>query len=148
MRSTKKAFGSPIATRELSRTDTGGKVTIELGRPLRRGTHEFECPYRIRGLGHAKVGRAYGIDSVQALQLSFEAVRLELKPYADNLAWLGARGETGFPQFVSYSFGKAFTQRAERMLDRELERVSRRLAQRAIGKGGRLRQRRTREPSN
>jgi hypothetical protein len=71
-------FKSPIAIRHLARTDTGAAVTVQLGRPRRRRTGEFECPYRVRGLGRAKIGRALGEDSVQALQLAFEAVRLEL----------------------------------------------------------------------
>ncbi|HEU4690981.1 MAG TPA: hypothetical protein VFS23_21580 [Vicinamibacterales bacterium] len=116
-----------IAIRELVRSHVGTKVTIELYKPHRRSTGEFECPYRIRGLGRPKVGCAFGEDSIQALQLSFEAVRLELAPYAHGLEWFGALGETGFPQFVPYSLGAAFTRRVNGIVEREVEREVHRL---------------------
>jgi hypothetical protein len=126
-----KKFKSPIATRHLARTDTGAAVTVQLGRPRRRRTGEFECPYRVRGLGRAKIGRALGEDSVQALQLAFEAVRLELEPHAAMLTWYGALGETGFPQYVPYTLGGRFRKRLEAMVNREIEREGRRLERRS-----------------
>lgn len=127
----KPTSGAVIATRELVRSDAGSKVTIELYEPRRRPTGEFECPYRIRGLGRPRRGRAYGEDSIQALQLSFEAVRLELEPYAEGLEWFGAPGETGFPRFVPYGMGRALTKRINALVDREVEREVRRLKARA-----------------
>ena len=125
-------FKSPlIATRHLTRTDTGAAVTVHLGRPRRRRTGEFESPYRVRGLGRVKIGRALGEDSVQALQLAFEAVRLELEPHAAILTWFGELGETGFPQYVPYIFGARFRKRLEAMVNREIEREARRLEQRS-----------------
>jgi hypothetical protein len=122
---------SPIATRHLARTDTGAAVTVQLGIPRGRRTGEFECPYRVRGFGRAKIGRALGEDSVQALQLAFEAVRLELEPHAAILTWYGARGETGFPQYVPYTFGARFRKRLETMVNREIDREARRLENRS-----------------
>jgi hypothetical protein len=124
-------FKFPIATRHLARTDTGAAVTVQLGRPRVRRTGEFECPYRVRGLGRAKIGRALGEDSVQALQLAFEAVRLELEPHVAILTWYGARGETRFPQYVPYSLGGRFRKRLEIMVNREIEREARRLKHRS-----------------
>jgi|SRR5688572_6929616 len=124
-------FKSPIATRHLARTDTGAAVTVQLGRPRRRRTGEFECPYFVRGLGRAKVGRALGEDSVQALQLAFEALRLEHEPHAAILTWYGELGETGFPQYVPYAFGARFRKRLEAMVNREIEREARRLEHRS-----------------
>ena len=124
-------FKSPIATRHLTRTDTGAAVTVQLARPRRRRTGEFECPYRVRGLGRAKIGRALGEDSVQALQLGFEALRLELEPHAAILTWYGELGETGSPQYVPYAFGARFRKRLEAMVKREIEREARRLIHRS-----------------
>lgn len=121
----------PIATRHLARSDTGAPVTVQLGRPRRRRTGEFECRYRVRGLGRARMGRALGEDSVQALQLAFEAVRLELEPHAAILTWYGAHGETGFPQYVPYSLGGRFRKRLEAMITREIDREVRRLEHRS-----------------
>lgn len=122
---------SPIATRHLARTDTGATVTVQLARPRRRRTGEFECRYRVRGLGRVKISRALGEDSVQALQLAFEAVRLELEPHAAILTWYGARGEIGFPQYVPYTFGARFRKRLEVIVSREIEREARRLEHRS-----------------
>jgi hypothetical protein len=127
-------FKSPIATRHLGRTDTGAAVTVQLGRPRGQRTGEFECRYRVRGLGRIKVGRALGEDSVQALQLAFEAVRLELEPHAATLTWYGEPGETGFPQYVPYAFGGRFRKRLEAMVSREIEREVRRLEHRSKAK--------------
>ena len=124
-------FKSPIATRHLARTDTGAAVTVQLARPRQRRTGEFECPYRLRGLGRVKLGRALGEDSVQALQLAFEAVRLELEPHAATLSWYGERGETGFPQYVPYTFGGRFRKRLEAMVRREIEREAEQLEHRS-----------------
>jgi hypothetical protein len=127
-------FKAAIATRHFVRTDSGAAVTVQLGRPRRRRTNEFECPYRVRGLGRLKVGRALGEDSVQALQLAFEAVRQELEPYAATLTLDGEPGETGFPQFVPYSLGGRFRKRLEAMLNREIEREARRLERRSVAR--------------
>ena len=126
-----KKFKSPIATRHLARTDTGATVTVQLGRPRRRRTGEFESPYRVRGLGRVKISQALGEDSVQALQLAFEAVRLELERHAAILTWYGEHGETGFPQYVPYSLGGRFRKRLEAMVNREIEREARRLEHRS-----------------
>lgn len=124
-------FTAPIATRHLARSDTGARVTVQLGRPRRRRTGEYECPCRVRGLGPARIGRALGEDSVQALQLVFEAVRLELEPHAAILTWFGAHGETGFPRDVPYSLGSRFRKRVETTIDHEIEREARRLERRS-----------------
>ena len=122
MASSRAIFKSPIAARHLARTDTGTGVTVEFGRPHARRTGEFECPYRVRGLGRIKVGSALGEDSVQALQLAFEAVRLELEPYGAAVSWYGVAGETGFPHYVPYAFGTRVRKRLEAVLRREIER--------------------------
>lgn len=70
-------------------------------------------------------------NSVQAPQLAFEAVRLELEPHAAVLTWYGEHGETGLPQYVPYMFGGRFRKRLEAMVDREIEREARRLEQRS-----------------
>ena len=124
-------FTSPIAARHLVRTDTGTGVSVELGRPRARRTGEFECPYRVRGLGRIRIGRALGEDSVQALQLAFEAVRLELEPHVAALSWYGMAGETGFPHYVPYALGARFRKRLETVLSREIEREVRRLKRRS-----------------
>ena len=125
-------FKSPIATRYLARADTGAAVIVQLGLQRRCRTGEFECPYRVRGLGRAKIGRALGEDSVQALQLAFEALRLELEPHATILTWYGGEpGEIGFPQYVPYALGGRFRKRLEAQLSREIVREARRLERRS-----------------
>jgi hypothetical protein len=72
-----------------------------------------------------------GEDSVQALQLAFEAVRQELEHHAAVVTWNGEPGETGFPQYVPYLFGGRFRKRLEATIDRAMERETRRLKRRS-----------------
>jgi hypothetical protein len=113
-------LGPVIARRELARVGSSRPVMVEIGKPRRRRTGEWACPYRIRGLGHAAVKHAYGEDAVQALQLAFDGVRVHLEPHGTRLSWVGEAGFTGFPRFVPYSFGRAFSRRVERFIEREL----------------------------
>lgn len=68
---------------------------------------------------------------MQAFQLALEAVRLELEPHATALSWYGEPGETGFPQYVPYTFGGRFRKRLEAIVHREVEREAARLERRS-----------------
>ena len=100
--------------------------------PRRRRTGEWACPYRIRGLRRRRARRAFGEDAVQALELVFQAIRLELEPYGSELSWVGEPGETGFARFFGDIFGPAVSRRIGRLIDRELEKEGRRLKRGAL----------------
>ena len=52
-------------------------MVVEIGRPF-QANPEWRCPYRIRGAGLRRTRYACGEDAIQALLLSFVAVRAEL----------------------------------------------------------------------
>jgi hypothetical protein len=130
-----KEFGPVIASRELSRPKGGPPVLVEIGKPRRRRTGEWECQYRIRGLKRQRLRRALGEDAVQALELVFQAIRIELEEQGSDLTWTGEPGETGFTRFFPDVFGPAVRHRVERLIDRELAREGRRLKRRSIKLG-------------
>ena len=120
-------FGTVVAARHLVTVDDERPVTVELGVPRRRRTGEWACPYRIRGLGRARSRQAFGEDSIQALHLALELVRLELEPFRAQLAWAdGEPGELFFPRYVPYYFGERFARKLGDMLDREIHREGQR----------------------
>jgi hypothetical protein len=124
-------FGTIIATRRLAQASSKQPVTVELGRPRRRRTGEWACPYRIRGLVKDRSGLAYGVDSVQALHLALEAIRLDLEPFRAQLTWFrGEPGELFLPRYVPYYFGEAFALKLGKLIDEELRRENRRIRER------------------
>jgi hypothetical protein len=127
-----RSLGQVIASRELSHAASGAPVVVEIGVPRLRRTGEWACPYRIRGLKPAGVRRALGEDAVQALDLVFQAIRVELELYGSELSWLGKRGETGFSRFFPDVFGPKVRHRIHRLIDRELESEGRRLKRRTV----------------
>jgi len=70
---------------------------VEIGRPRKsRGRDEYYCPYRIRGVGDEGVRAAYGVDSIQSLQLVMHAVGSALAARKD-LRFFGNE-DPGFPK--------------------------------------------------
>jgi hypothetical protein len=120
-------LGPAIAERRLVHVDDKRPVTVELGKPRRRRTGEWACPYRIRGLGRVRTRQAFGEDSIQALHLALELVRLELEPFRVQLGLAdGEPGELFFPRYVPYYLGEKFARKLGDMMDREIHREGQR----------------------
>ena len=118
-----RTFRQVIASRELSRTASDEPVLIEIGVPRRRKVGEWACPYRIQGLGKRGTRYAFGIDSVQALQVVQQAIWADLQPYSQQLAWLGQQGFTGFFRFYpAHVLGLDNASRVEAAIDREIHK--------------------------
>ena len=94
----------PIAVRELEAAGAGDElrpVFVRFGRPERDPAPggDWQCAFQITGLGEDDVECAFGVDSVQALQLAFQAVGARLfaaDGRGQSITWLGMR-EVGFP---------------------------------------------------
>jgi hypothetical protein len=83
-----------IAERELGIAgDPSARVTVRIGRPYRRATGEWACPFQFVGLSASGCTAAYGEDGVQALQLGLEMIRILLAASGKDLVW----NEEGFP---------------------------------------------------
>lgn len=90
----KYELGEVIAERELQlkANGHGSTVCVRIGRPYASGD-DWQCPYEIEAQGSKRTMAIYGVDSVQALMLTFVAVNAELEVIArqakGRLFWLG-----------------------------------------------------------
>lgn len=128
------SFGVIVAERTLTLVGrTSAQVRVIIGRPRKdRGSSDYFCPYRLEGIGDGQPQRAWGVDSVQALQLAMQAIRARLEPHTDELEWLGGRGGSlGFPKVIPDVFGPKLTHRLEKMVEREMDRYARTLERRS-----------------
>ena len=98
-----------IARRELVALGRDGErrsVEVRLGKPTPSdrggggggGGGEWTCAVQIVGLGPERIKEAFGVDSVQAIQLALRLATIDLHSLASanslRLEWLG--GEIGF----------------------------------------------------
>jgi hypothetical protein len=121
-----------VCAREFTQS-TGGReriVLVRVLRPVPAGDH-VACEYRIVGLGshldladeQPFVARALGVDSMQALFLAFEGLRLALAPFERDLTWVQQTGYHGIPLMVSLSndYGAEFRAKIEDLVQRETQ---------------------------
>jgi hypothetical protein len=93
-----RSIGVVIANRTLELRENGEErdVIVEFGRPqpFPDGV-DYYCPYRITGVGKAKISYAGGVDAVQALLLAMQKAGVDLlflqRAHADQLTWNGER---------------------------------------------------------
>lgn len=113
-----------LASRELQGGDEGRTVTVALGFPERdpQGP-DWMCPFHITGLDKTIASAGYGVDTLQALIVALERIRIELEGTGLTFSWLGIAGETGIPRLVPMAFGPEFAARISRHIDREVERI-------------------------
>ena len=87
-------LGEVIAERQLQLRANGSEypVRVRIGKPHPAGD-DWQCPYEIEAKGSKRAMAIYGVDSVQALALTFKAVNVELEVIAKQtsgaLFWLG-----------------------------------------------------------
>jgi hypothetical protein len=131
-----RQFGVIIGVRRLYREESPRKVvTVTLGKPRRmmKGP-DWECPFRISGLGIRGVQYGYGVDAIQAVTTALEGIRVTLERSGKRLSWVGGRDDTGFERLVTTSFGPKFTKQLNRVIDREIARFVRALKRRHHGR--------------
>src|SRR5262249_10218658 len=100
--------GSPIiASRALQIEDDPSKeVILSIVAPEQVSPDEWKCGYRMVGLGKGELRYAHGSDSVQALVLAFEGLRVALADSGTNVSWVGGEpGDLGIPKFIPAIFG-------------------------------------------
>jgi hypothetical protein len=111
-----------------------------------KGYPDWECPFRLRGLGVNQVQLGYGVDGIQAVTNALEGIRYALDrletplvlPFGTAASWKATPARwkkghlefgTGFHRFIPIGFG-AFTRRLERLVDREVAAFGRALKRR------------------
>jgi hypothetical protein len=127
-----------IATRTFRLGPSGKRVKVSVGVPEPDPRGDWRCPYQISGLGARRVHYAYGIDAFQSLLLALVGIRAHLEPRRSQLEWDGGSLADAFPRVVPTHFGLAFSRRIERLIDREVGVLCRKL-ERNARKGPRAR---------
>jgi hypothetical protein len=119
------SLGRVIARRELTATDTGGAVTLQVGMPRHIGDGwDWVCPYRILGLGKPIQGQVHGIDALQTLQLVSAALRSELERSGHTFALHGFHDwRWGFPRQMPALPIPGLEARLEEVVDEEVSRA-------------------------
>jgi uncharacterized protein DUF6968 len=116
-----ESLGDPIASRELMRSGSDQPIHVLIWQPFEEGEEVWACPYQIRGFGDGTVRYARGSDAVQALQLSFTAIRANLDPKRNHIYWIAPDiADAGFPRTVNYAFGSDMYDYLCDLMDREL----------------------------
>jgi len=120
--------GLIIARREFTDANHPGRqIIVSLGLPKRVSSDEWQCGVRIDGLDARPISKQIsGVDSLQALLLALQLLRLSLKHSPCRLA----RPEFGIPcptgdiplQVPTY-LGEEFDERIEQLIKREAPRL-------------------------
>ena len=75
----------------LQKSNNSVVITAQVHRPIKEGD-DFRCDYSINWPGSTEMGRAYGVDGLQALLLAIQRVGVDVycSDYAKNadLVWL------------------------------------------------------------
>jgi hypothetical protein len=117
-------LGRVIARRvlEARKPEMIRRVTVSIGAPRRHPKGDWECPYRIEGLGESKVSASGGVDSLQALILAIEGIRVTLERTGDRFVWLDEAFGAGIPSYIPTHYGPRFESRISQVLEREAQR--------------------------
>ena len=119
----RRTLGEVIGTRELAFRDAPRKTLIvTLGKPRRtKDRRDWECPFRIKGAGVARLEFGYGVDALQALTTALDGIRHLLDEIGSPLAWRGVLPDhTGFQRMVPLL--PDISARIDRLIDREVVR--------------------------
>lgn len=121
----------PIVVRRLCVLGSPRRVVrIEIAQP-RELSGCWCCAYRIRGAGLRIDFRAFGEDGLQALLLTFVAVRAQLDTCGQPLVWTGDQhgdraGDVGIPLQAPMHLGFETQRRIERICQRAVAREEKR----------------------
>jgi hypothetical protein len=114
----------PIASRELTWTTESGSrpILVRIWSPVE---HEgnFFCDFAVDGFPEPIRSFGGGVDSLQALVIALQALRVMIEPYIDDVAWFDERGSSGLPYIVTH-FLSAEQRRLEQLVEREKERTT------------------------
>jgi hypothetical protein len=118
----KAGLGRIIASRVLSEEDARDhKVVVTIGAPRRVEADHWLCPYLIEGIVESGVHYGYGVDALQSLVGALGGIRVDLEGTERRFVWFG--NDAGIPQQVPTGYGRAFEERVQRAIERELKRV-------------------------
>ncbi|WP_425537971.1 DUF6968 family protein [Myxococcus stipitatus] len=93
-----------FASRRYKWADQPGWITARFFIPFRSGT-SYKCPFTIHGIGRTEIeSYGSGTDSLQAVMMAFQRLRVFLEPIADKITFDGTLG-SNIPQHIPNSLG-------------------------------------------
>ena len=127
MRRRRTELGRVVARRFLSEKEfPRRKIAVSIGLPRPDQQHKgvnWECPFVIEGIGRSKVQKAFGADSMQALILAIQGIRVNLEQSGRDLYWGDPEIGVDFPLNVPTSWGKGLVEKVRLAIERETVRV-------------------------
>jgi len=112
-----------VATRTF-RTPSGDPVVATLYLPVAIPPDEWRCDFRIVGLPQEVTGHARGLDSLQALTIGLEGLRVHLEQTQEVLTWEdGEPGDLGIPRFIPQGYGLAVEKHLAALVANEVTRL-------------------------
>lgn len=125
----KVPLGRVIARRTLQLVKPRRELVLEIGQPFKAEV-DWACPYRIKGLDGGRVRAAFGIDSAQALELVFQAVRGRMEAAGGRVTWFDRPASLMFVRPIPNWGDDKFYLYLCRLVDREAKAWGRRAEKR------------------
>jgi hypothetical protein len=102
------------------------KIVVSIGMPRKDplSKHgDWECPFLLQGVGDSTVQRSGGVDSMQALIVAIQGIRVGLEQSGRKFFYIDPKmGSFQIPMFVPTSLGKEFEDRVGLAIERETVR--------------------------
>lgn len=125
MTTTDTAMSPRIIATRIFRGSGGNEVTATIYEPVTTPPDEWTCEIRISGAGDEIVDRARGVDSLQALIVALQGIRLHLDGIGEGLTWFGNEaGAFGIPHPIPDYYGVEVERGLEKLVNDEIKRLA------------------------
>ena len=112
-----------VATRSFDKA-TGGIVVANVFEPKEMNPHQWGCRFEISGLPIDVAESAYGVDSMQALMMALEGIRVRLENSNVTLTWLqGEPHVLGITRPIPFAYGLKVQQHLTKMVEDEVAEI-------------------------
>lgn len=113
-----------IAARTFTSADSDATYEVLIAKPVQVDREEWRCDIEIRGPNGTTKGKAFGIDAMQALMISFDSLRNNLNAISPPVYWLDMPVDLTFPRAIPIALGEDFYRRMEAHIDAEIEKFN------------------------
>lgn len=99
-------------------------MTATLYVPVPIPPDEWRCDFQVVGLPEELNGHARGLDSLQALIIGLEGLRVYLERTQEPMTWEeGEPGDLGIPRFIPQGYGVAVEKHLAAVVSDEITRL-------------------------